>query len=222
MSGFVGFHSERMFSQPLLSIWLFGRTSSFEELLDQSSWFFIDLVVKTILEENDFLYPLDNFFYIFCDLESPDHTQHKMLASYMLALAVQLTDTFYRPNESQDEFAERLRNLHPETVQKLLELRTQVDLKRILMLIIDLKASFREKAEGIEEVFNVKSLEILKESKKFIPFLYATCDFCGREIEQEVNKDTWRECAACKGSTLQLITQLQEAARSSETSSSSF
>jgi hypothetical protein len=129
--------------------------------------------VKTMLKHNCFLYPLANFLAILKELDSFDFFRHNMLAYYMLELAVQLTEAFFRPNDSHEEFEERVKEIleDPKTVQNLIELRKKVELERISLLIIDLKNAFREKIEGAEKEIKGESLEILKGSKYFYSFL---------------------------------------------------
>jgi len=160
----------------------------------------IFLVTSAIFKQECFLAPLHELAEIVNELGEDEFRMRNMRISHVLKLAYKLIQFFYNFNESEDDFKERFTQiLNTDDLKKLLNLRRQVDSCMIKRRVISLKVFIRDIAENICPTLDEIEITALKRSKYFIPLLYATCDYCGCQIDSNVNDDTWRECPDCKG-----------------------
>jgi hypothetical protein len=153
-----------------------------------------------MFKQESFIAPLHELAEIVNELGEDEFRMRNMRISHVLKLAYKLIQFFYNFNESEDDFKERFTQiLNTDDLEKLLNLRRQVDSCMIKRSVISLKVFIRDIAEDICPTLDEIEITALKRSKYFIPLLYATCDYCGCQIDSNVNDDTWRECPDCKG-----------------------
>lgn len=172
-------------------------------IIRSSRYFFnklILLVIFAMFKQESFIAPLSELAEIVNELGEVEFRMRNMRISHVLKLAYKLIHFFYNFNESEDDFKERFKQiLNTDDLEKLLNLRRQVDSCMIKRRVISLKVFMRDIAEDICPTLDEIEITALKRSKYFIPLLYATCDYCGCQIDSSVNDDTWRECPDCKG-----------------------
>jgi hypothetical protein len=160
----------------------------------------IFLVTFAMFKQESFIAPLLELAEIVNELGEDKFRMRNMRISHVLKLAYKLIHFYYNFNESEDDFKERFRQiLNTDDLEKLLNLRRQVDSCMIKRRVISLKVFMRDIAEGVCPILDDREMRNLHRSKYFIPLLYATCDYCGCQIDSSVNNDTWRKCPDCKG-----------------------
>ena len=173
----------------------FGFCRSLRYLLKK--WIF--LVIVAMFKQKNFIAPLDDVIQIFNEIGTDKFQKRNMRISDALKLVSKLTDVFYRFDESEHDFTKRFSDiLNPKDLEKLLELRRNVDIRLMKQNIINLKVTIRDLAEGVCPILDDREMRNLHRSKYLIPLLYATCDYCVCQIDSSVNKNTWRECHDCK------------------------
>ena len=166
----------------------------------------IFLVIVAMFKQENFIAPLFDVIQIFDEIGTDKFYKRNMRISDVLKLVSKLTNIFYRFDESEHDFKERFsRILNMEDLEKLLELRRKVDIRQMKHYIINLKATIRDLAEGVCPILDDKEMKNLHGSRYFSSFLYATCDFCGCQIDSSVNKNTFRECPDCMNKCQDLV-----------------
>ena len=166
----------------------------------------IILVTFAMFKQESFIAPLLELAKIVNELGDDEFRMRNMRISHVLKLAYKLMKLFYNFNESEHDFKERFRQiLSTEDLEKLLNLRREVDICMIKCSVINLKVTIRDIAEEICPILDEIEITALKRSKYFIPLLYATCDYCGCQIDSSVNKNTLRECSDCMGKCQDLV-----------------
>ncbi len=152
----------------------------------------------------DYLFIFKHFTEYFNELTPENFEECPSLASRMLDVGRSMLWIFFPRNISKDDYERKIRadGIPNTVVHELLGMWNHYPAEQIYELEQSLKINFRDILEGVNNILDDESLEILRSNPRMIPFLYQHCDVCGVRIPEEVNPDTVRKCNACKGASL--------------------
>jgi hypothetical protein len=179
-----------------------GHNFPLEYLLKKLIFF----VIVAMFKQENFIAPLLEVIQILDEIGTDEFRKRNMRMSHVLKIASKITEVFYHFDESEHDFKKRFSQiLDAEALEKLLELRRKVDIRLMKFHVINLKVIIRDLAEDVCAILDDREMRNLRGSRYFGPFLYNACDFCGCQINPDVNQNTNRECSDCMGKCQELF-----------------